>query len=206
MTPFTVLTGVAAPLLRQNIDTDMLIRVERLVGLERDHLGRWCFEMLRYRADGSENADFVLNRSAYRGAPILLAGDNFGCGSSREGAVWALLGYGIRAVIAPRFGDIFYGNCFQNGLLPVVLPLAELEALAAETEAAPGAARTTIDLERQRVISPGGREIPFAIEAKRRTMLLNGLDEIGLTLQHAAAIRAFQSRDQGQRPWVWLGR
>jgi 3-isopropylmalate/(R)-2-methylmalate dehydratase small subunit len=204
MQKFTTVTGVAAPLMRQNVDTDTVIRIDRLVNLERDQLGRWCFEAIRYRPDGSEDPDFVLNQPAYRGAPIVLAGDNFGCGSSREGAVWALLGMGIRAVIAPGFGDIFFNNCFQNGVLPVALPQDEVERLAEETRVSPGNARTTVDLEREVVISPTGREIPFRIDAKRRTMLLNGLDEIGLTLQHKDAIAAFQARDRGARPWIWL--
>ena len=204
MQKFTTLTGIAAPLLRQNIDTDTVIRIDRLVSLERDQLGPWCFEAIRYRPAGSENPDFVLNQPAYRGAPIVLAGDNFGCGSSREGAVWALMGYGIRAVIAPSYGDIFFNNCFQNGVLPVVLPGNEIERLAEETRASPGNARTTIDLERQIVVSPTGREIPFQIEAKRRGMLLEGLDEIGLTLQRRGDIAGWQARDRTSRPWVWL--
>ncbi|MCW5747990.1 MAG: 3-isopropylmalate dehydratase small subunit [Alphaproteobacteria bacterium] len=201
---FTRLEGVAAPLMRSNVDTDVVIRIQRLVELPRDELGPYCFESIRYRPDGSENPDFIGNEAAYRGAPILLAADNFGCGSSREGAVWALMGMGVRAVIAPSYGDIFFNNCFQNGLLPVVLPLAEIERLAEETRAAPGNARVTIDLERQVVVSPRGREVRFEIEPKRRHAMLNGLDDIGVTLTHRERIAAWQAKDKTERPWVWL--
>ncbi len=204
MEKFTRLEGVAAPLMRQNVDTDVVIRIERLVNLSKAELGPWCFESLRYRPDGTENPDFVCNQPPWRGAPILLAGDNFGCGSSREGAIWALMGMGIRAVIAPGFGDIFYNNCFQNGLLPVALPRAEVERLAEETRAAPGNARVTIDLERQMVISPRGREIPFEIDARRRQAMLDGLDAIGITLAHKDRIAVWQARDHTDRPWVWF--
>jgi len=203
MDKFTRLEGVAAPLMRQNVDTDVVIRIERLVGLQKDELGPYCFEAIRYRPDGSENPDFILNQAPYRGAPILLAGDNFGCGSSREGAVWALMGLGIKAVIAPSYGDIFFNNCFQNGLLPVALPLAEVERLAEEMRAAPGNARVTIDLERQVVISPRGREIKFEIDPKRRKAMLDGLDDISMTLTYKDQIAAWQAQDQSDRPWVW---
>jgi 3-isopropylmalate/(R)-2-methylmalate dehydratase small subunit len=205
MDKFARLEGVAAPLMRQNVDTDVVIRIERLVNLEKHELGPWCFESIRYRPDGSENPDFIGNQAAYRGAPILLARDNFGCGSSREGAVWALIGMGVKAVIAPSFGDIFFNNCFQNGLLPVMLPAIEVERLAEETRAAPGNARVTIDLEKQVVISPRGREIPFGIDARRRHAMLNGLDDIGTTLTHRDRIEAWQAKDRAGRPWVWLG-
>lgn len=201
MDRFTTLTGIAAPLMRANIDTDTIIRIERMTGTTPAQMGPWCFEALRFRPDGSENPEFVLNRPAFRKAPILLAGANFGCGSSREGAVWALKHSGIRCVIGPSFGDIFANNCFQNGLLPVILPLDQVERLAAECEG--GNARVTIDLERQVVVSPYGEEIPFRVEGVRRESLLRGLDEIGLTLQHAVAIAAYQSRDEAARPWVW---
>jgi 3-isopropylmalate/(R)-2-methylmalate dehydratase small subunit len=204
MDKFTRLEGVAAPLMRQNVDTDVVIRIERLVTLPKAELGPYCFESLRYRPDGAENPAFVCNQPAWRGAPILLAGDNFGCGSSREGAVWALMGMGIRAVIAPGFGDIFYNNCFQNGLLPVALPREEVERLAEETRAAPGNARVTIDLERQVVVSPRGHEIPFEIDIRRRRAMLDGLDDIGLTLTHQERIAAWQARDRVERPWVWF--
>ena len=201
MTGFTVLSAVAAPLLRANIDTDTIIRIERMTGTTPEQMGAWAFEALRLRADGSEDPDFVLNQPAFQGAPILLAGANFGCGSSREGAVWALLHSGVRCVIAPSFGDIFYNNCFQNGLLPVVLPSSQVEQLAADC--AGGNARVTVDLRRQLVLGPRGEEMAFQIEALRREAMLRGLDEIGLTLLHDDAIAAFQARDAAARPWVW---
>lgn len=201
MDSFTTLTGVAAPLMRANIDTDTIIRIERMTGTTPEQMGPWCFEALRFRPDGSENPDFVLNRPAFRGAPILLVGANFGCGSSREGAVWALKHYGIRCVVAPSFGDIFANNCFQNGLLPIILPPAAVERLAAGCEG--GNARATVNLERQVVISPQGEEMAFRVEAIRRDALLKGLDEIGLTLQHADAIAAYAARDEAARPWIW---
>jgi 3-isopropylmalate/(R)-2-methylmalate dehydratase small subunit len=203
VTPFTTVSGPAAPLLRANIDTDAIIRVDRLVGTAKAEMGAYLFEVLRRRPDGSEDPDFVLNREPFRSAPILLAGPNFGCGSSREGAVWALLGAGIRAVIAPSFSDIFESNALQNGLIPVVLPLATVEALAAEAERAPGQARVTVDLERSVVIGPEGREHRFAIDPARREALLAGLDDIGLTLRQRDAIAAWQEADRTRRPWVW---
>lgn len=204
MDKFTRLEGVAAPFLRQNVDTDMIIPMARLVGTTREDIEAYGFELFRFNKDGSENPDFVLNQPAWKRAPILLAGDNFGCGSSREAAVWALVGMGIRAVIAPSFGDIFYNNCFQNGVLPVELPIEDIEELADEMQAAPGNARVTVDLERQIVISPRGREMPFKVEANRRNALLQGLDDIGVTLTYQAQIDAWQAKDHGARPWVWL--
>ena len=204
MDKFTRLEGVAAPLLRQNVDTDMIIPMTKLVGTTRADIEASGFALFRFNKDGTENPDFVLNQPAWKGAPILLAGDNFGCGSSREAAVWALAGMGIRAVIAPSFGDIFYNNCFQNGVLPVELPIADIEMLAEEMRAAPGNARVTVDLERQIVVSPRGRELPFKVEANRRDALLRGLDDIGVTMTHQDAIEAWQARDQATRPWVWL--
>ena len=164
-------------------------------------MGAWAFEALRYRPDGSDNPDFVLNQPPFQGAPILIGGANFGCGSSREGAVWALMGMGLRCVIAPSFGDIFFNNCFQNGMLPVRLPAADVDRLAAAC--AGGNARVTVDLARQVVVFPHGEEVRFEIEALRRDAMLQGLDEIGLTLQHRAAIDAFQARDRLARPFVW---
>ena len=205
MEPFRTLRGVAAPLMRQNVDTDVIIRVERLVGLERDALGPWAFESWRYGPDGAERPDFVLNQEPYRRAPILVAGDNFGCGSSREGAVWALVGQGIRCVIAPSFGDIFYGNCFQNGVLPINLPRQEVEALADEAKAAPEA-EWTIDLVARAITTPSGRQVPFAIDPQRREMLLDGLDQIGVTRRREAEIAAFQARDRRERPWIYVQR
>ncbi len=198
---FTVVAGVAAPLMRPNIDTDTVIRIERLSNTAPPDTAPWLFESLRFDANGQENPDFVLNQPAFRDAPILLAGENFGCGSSREGAVWALKYSGIRCVIAPSFGDIFANNCFQNFVLPVVLPHEQVDRLAAEC--AGGNARVTVDLERQLVIGPRGEEMPFAIEGIRRRALLSGLDEIGQTAAMEDEIAAFQARDRAARPWVW---
>jgi len=204
MNRFTKLEGVAAPFLRANVDTDMIIPMTRLVGTSRADIEASGFALFRFNGDGAENPDFVLNQPVWKGAPILLAGDNFGCGSSREAAVWALAGMGIRVVIAPSFGDIFYNNCFQNGMLPVELPIAAIEELAEEMRASPGNARVTVDLERQIVVSPRGRELPFKVEANRRDALLQGLDDIGVTLTHRDAIAAWQAKDRAARPWVWL--
>jgi 3-isopropylmalate/(R)-2-methylmalate dehydratase small subunit len=204
MRPFTTLTGPAAPLLRANIDTDAIIRVERLVGTARESMGSYAFEIWRRRPDGTEDPDFVLNRKEFRGAPILLAGPNFGCGSSREGAVWALAGIGVRAVVAPSFSDIFRDNALQNGLLPVELDEAAVRAIAAQVEAAPGDARVTVDLEREVVVAPDGTVHPFAIDPARREALLAGLDDLGLTLRAGAAIAAWQRADRVARPWVWF--
>jgi 3-isopropylmalate/(R)-2-methylmalate dehydratase small subunit len=201
--PFVTVTGPAAPLIRANIDTDVIIRVERLVGTTKAEMGAYAFEVWRRRPDGSEDPDFVLNRPGLRGAPILLAGANFGCGSSREGAVWALAGSGIRAVIAPSFSDIFANNALQNGLLPVVLPEEAVAALAAAMEASPEIARVTVDLAAEKVIGPTGETYRFAIDPARREALLSGLDDIGLTLRQQGTIAAWQAEDRATRPWVW---
>lgn len=200
MQGFTRVRGPAASLLRPNLDTDLIIRIERLTTLDRDALGPYAFEALRYRDDGSEDPTFELNEPAARGAPVLLAGPNFGCGSSREGAVWALQGIGVRAIVAPSFGDIFHSNCFQNGVLPIRLPLAQVEALAAQCA---HGAPLGIDLERCVITAPDGRETAFPIDPMRREALLQGLDDIGLTLQDDALIRAWQQRDRIARPWAW---
>jgi len=205
MEKFTKVTGVAAPLMRENVDTDLIIRIERLVNnTGRTGLGPYCFEQIRLRPDGSENPDCVLNQEPYRNAPIILSADNFGCGSSREGAVWALAGMGVKAVIAPSYGDIFFNNCFQNGILPVVLPLAEVQQLADEMKASPGNARVTVDLETCQVVSPTGRVVPFQVDARRQHAMLNGLDDIGQTLARKGEIEAWQAADRAARPWVWL--
>ena len=201
MEKFTVLKGVAAPLMLANVDTDAIIRMERLSRLDRGELGRWAFESLRYLPDGSENPQFLLNQPPWRSATILLAAENFGCGSSRETAVWALWELGVRCVIAPSFGDIFYGNCFQNGLLPVRLPAAEGEAIAAELRS--GGREITVDLVEQQGITASGRAIRFEIEPGRRKALLEGLDAIGVTLTYAADIARFQARDRMRRPWLY---
>ena len=203
MEKFTVLKGVAAPLMLANVDTDVIIRMERLSRLARGELGPWAFESLRYLPDGSENPQFLLNQPPWRGASILLAAENFGCGSSRETAVWALWDLGVRCVIAPSFGDIFYGNCFQNGMLPVRLPAAEVEALAAEARG--GATEISVDLEAQQLLTPSGRAIAFDIELGRRKALLEGMDAIGVTLSHEADIARFQARDRIERPWLYGG-
>ena len=202
MEAFTTLKGVAAPLMRQNVDTDVIIRIERLIALGRTELGPYAFESWRYLPDGSENSDFLLNREPYRRAKILLNGVNFGCGSSREGAVWALLCQGIRCVIAPSFGEIFFGNCFQNGVLPIVLPIDIVESMANEAQMDP-TGEFTVDLNNTTIVTPNGRIIPFDVEAQRRDMLLEGVDEIGLTMRRDAEIAAFQNKDRVRRPWIY---
>lgn len=200
---FTVVDGIAAPLPLANIDTDVIIRIDRLAKLPRAELGRFAFEALRYRADGSEDPAFVLNRPPYREARILVAGANFGCGSSREMAVWAIAGLGLRVVIAPSFGEIFFANCFQNGLLPVTLPAETVARLTERLQADPAAARMTVDLARCEILTGWGETIPFAMEGLRRRMLLEGADEVALTLAREAEIAAFQARDRERRPWVY---
>jgi 3-isopropylmalate/(R)-2-methylmalate dehydratase small subunit len=200
MQPFTTVSGPAARLPQANVDTDVIVRIERLTSLPREQLGPYALEALRYREDGSENPDFVFNRPAFRGAPILLAGENFGCGSSREGAVWALMGLGLRCVIAPSFGDIFFNNCFQNGLLAIRLPAREVEALA---EACADGAPLTVDLQACTLTLAGGKPQAFAVDPLRREALLHGLDDIGLTLKDDALIRAWQQADRLRRPWAW---
>jgi 3-isopropylmalate/(R)-2-methylmalate dehydratase small subunit len=195
--PFTAVTGRALPLLLPNVDTDVIVRIERLTTLGRDALGPVAFEALRGRG---EPAAAALDDPRFAGAPILLAAENFGCGSSREGAVWALQGMGVRAVLAPSFGDIFFSNCFQNGVLPVRLPIETVRRLAA---AGGEGGETTVDLVARRVVSADGTAIPFEVDAQRRDALLHGLDAIGLTLRDDAAIRAWQREDRTRRPWVW---
>jgi 3-isopropylmalate/(R)-2-methylmalate dehydratase small subunit len=199
--PFKTITGRAAPLMETNINTDVIIRIERLTNADRATLGPYALEAMRYHPDGSENPDFPLNQPKYRSAPILIAGRNFGCGSSREGAVWALMGMGLRCVIAESFGDIFYGNCFQNGMLPIRLPDPVVQSLVRESEASD--APFTIDLEARAIVSPSGTTVPFTIDALRRQGLLSGLDEIGQTLQQDADIAAWQAHDRTERPWIW---
>jgi len=206
MEKFTVLSGIAAPLLRPDINTDILIRIERLMYFPRGELGPYCFEAWRYRPDGSADPDFVLNKPAYRSANILIAGANFGCGSSREAAVWALWDAGIRCVIAPSFGDIFFNNCFQNGMLPIVLDAGAVEALGREAEEASAGAKTsafTIDLEQQLILTPSGCEAPFTVDPARRRALLQGLDDIAMTLALDAEIAKFQTDDRARRPWIY---
>ncbi len=205
--PFNKLTAIAAPIMRSNIDTDVIIRIERLVGNSiRGALGKWAFGALRYLPDGSENPEFILNREPYRQAEILVTGPNFGCGSSREGAVWALQELGIRAVIGSGFGDIFFANCFQNGILPIVVDEAIVGGLATEIEITQGAGRIGIDLEQQTITSPAGKRHSFEIDPRRRAGLLGGLDEVALTLQRDHEIRAFQATDRDERPWIYFAR
>jgi 3-isopropylmalate/(R)-2-methylmalate dehydratase small subunit len=205
--PFNKLTAIAAPIMRANIDTDVIIRIERLVGNSvRGTLGGWAFGSLRYLADGSENPDFILNREPYRKAEILITGPNFGCGSSREGAVWSLQEMGIRALIGSGFGDIFFANCFQNGILPIVVDEEIVGALATEVEATQGAGRISIDLYSQTITSPSGKQHTFEIDPRRREGLLQGLDEVALTLLRDDEIRAFQAADRAARPWIYFAR
>ena len=201
MEKFTALRAVAAPLLRENIDTDIVIRIERLVGGTRSSdLGRYAFEAWRYRPDGSENPDFVLNKPAYRNAKVLVAGDNFGCGSSREHAPWALLDFGIRCVISTSFGDIFYNNCFKNGILPIRVKQEDLDKLFDDAERGANAT-LTIDLANQEIRGPDGGKVKFEIDAFRKHCLLNGLDDIGLTMEKKSSIDAFEAKLK-QREWA----
>ncbi|MBF0561235.1 MAG: 3-isopropylmalate dehydratase small subunit [Alphaproteobacteria bacterium] len=201
MQKFIRLSGVAAPLPMINVDTDMIIPKQFLKTIKRTGLGRNLFDEMRYRADGSEIETFVLNRQAYRHACILVTGDNFGCGSSREHAPWALLDFGIRCIIAPSFADIFYNNCFKNGILPIALPREQVDLLLADAERGANAI-VTVDLEKQEITGPDGGVIRFAVDSFRRETLLNGLDDIGLTLQQVAAISRFETNQGLVQPWL----
>jgi 3-isopropylmalate/(R)-2-methylmalate dehydratase small subunit len=201
MEKFTTLTGIAAPLPLVNVDTDMIIPKQYLKTIARTGLGRGLFDEMRYDTDGNEIPGFVLNQPAFRDAEILVTGENFGCGSSREHAPWALLDFGIRCVIAPSFADIFFNNCFKNGILPVVLPQAEVDVLM--EDARKGAnARMTVDLEAQTITTSDGQVIAFEVDPFRKHCLLNGLDDIGLTLEKAPAIARFEEAARITRPWV----
>lgn len=202
MDAFTKLTGVAAPLPMANVDTDKIIAARFLKTIKRSGLGKNLFADMRYKADGSENPDFVLNQEPFRKAEILIAYENFGCGSSREHAPWALLDFGIRCVIAPDFADIFHNNSFKNGILPIKLPREICEQLMADAKMGANA-RITIDLERQVVVRPNGEEIPFEVDAFRKHCLLNGLDDIGQTLQHAPAIDDYEAQRRAAAPWLF---
>ncbi len=201
MTPFTTLTGIAAPMPLVNIDTDMIIPKQFLKTIKRSGLGVNLFDEMRYTLDGKEIPDFVLNQPAYRSAEILIAGDNFGCGSSREHAPWALLDFGIRSVIATSFADIFYNNCFKNGILPIVLPQEVVDVLMADARKGANA-RQTIDLVAQTVTTSDGQVFAFEVDAHRKHCLLNGLDDIGLTLEKATAITSFEKKAAALRPWA----
>jgi 3-isopropylmalate/(R)-2-methylmalate dehydratase small subunit len=201
MEPFTTLTGVAAPLPMSNVDTDKIIPARFLKTIKRSGLGVHLFSNLRYEDDGAEKPDFVLNQPKYRHAEILIAGENFGCGSSREHAPWALLDFGIRCVIAPSFADIFHGNCFKNGILPVLLPPDACAQLMEDASLGTNA-RIIVDLEQQVVIRPDGTKIHFEVDAFRKHCLLNGLDDIGLTLEHEAAITGYETRIPTWQPAI----
>ena len=203
METFTVLTGVAAPLARENVDTDLIIPIPRLVTHANVDLGRWAFEALRYHKDGSENLDFVLNQPRYRGASILIAGRNFGCGSSREGAVVAIRRMGIRCVIASSFGDIFFNNCFQNSVLPIALPQEEVDRLMEEARTCTSGAAFAVDLEDREIRTPGQRTVAFEVDPNRRQGLLKGLDPIATTSLRESEIASFQDRDRKARPWIY---
>jgi 3-isopropylmalate/(R)-2-methylmalate dehydratase small subunit len=201
MTPFTTLTGIAAPMPLVNIDTDMIIPKQFLKTIKRSGLGKNLFDEMRYTADGAEIPGFVLNQPAYRQAEILVAGDNFGCGSSREHAPWALLDFGIRCVISTSFADIFFNNCFKNGILPIVLPQEAVDVLMADARKGANA-RMTIDLPAQTVTTSDGQSFAFEVDPHRKHCLINGLDDIGLTLEKAAAIDAFEKRAATLQPWA----
>ena len=201
MQKFDKLTGVAAPMPIVNIDTDMIIPKDYLKTIQRTGLGTGLFAELRYNADGSDNPDFVLNKPAYREAEILVAGDNFGCGSSREHAPWALLDFGIRCVISTSFADIFYNNCFKNGILPIRVTAEQLELLMDDAERGSNA-RISVDLAAQEIRGPDGGMIHFDIDPFRKHCLLNGLDDIGLTMEKEASIQGFEARNAEARPWA----
>jgi 3-isopropylmalate/(R)-2-methylmalate dehydratase small subunit len=201
MEKFTVLEGGAAPLRSINVDTDAIIPKQYLKTIKRTGLGKGLFAEKRYREDGSEDSDFVLNKPAYRNARILVAGDNFGCGSSREHAPWALKDFGITCVISTSFGDIFYNNCFKNGLLPVKVSADDLEKLFDDAERGANA-RLTVDLEKQEIRGPDGGVIRFEIDPHRKHCLLNGLDDIALTLVKKDKIASFEEKAQAARPWA----
>ncbi|MEC7928346.1 MAG: 3-isopropylmalate dehydratase small subunit [Pseudomonadota bacterium] len=201
MEKFKNITAVAAPLPEVNVDTDKIIPKQYLKTIERTGLGKGLFSELRYNDDGTENKDFVLNKSQYKNAKILVAGDNFGCGSSREHAPWALLDYGIKVVISTSFADIFYNNCFKNGMLPIVLDEKEVSLLMEETERGSNAT-LTVDLESQEVTTSDGNKINFKIDKFLKHCLLNGLDDIALTLEKNSEIGSYEDKIKSQRPWV----
>ena len=201
MDKFTTLTAVAAPMPIVNVDTDMIIPKQYLKTIKRTGLGSALFSEMRYRDDGSENPDFVLNKPAYRNARIIVAGDNFGCGSSREHAPWALKDFGITCVISTSFADIFYNNCFKNGILPVVVSPEDLDKLMDDAERGANAT-LSIDLEAQEIRGPDGGVVSFEIDAFKKHCLLNGLDDIGLTMEKAEKVDAFEAKIHDERPWV----
>jgi 3-isopropylmalate/(R)-2-methylmalate dehydratase small subunit len=201
MEKFNKLTGIAAPMPLVNIDTDMIIPKQFLKTIARTGLGKNLFDEMRYTQDGSEIPGFVLNQPAYRAAEILVAGDNFGCGSSREHAPWALLDFGIRCVISTSFADIFYNNCFKNGILPIVMPQEAVDVLMADARKGANA-RQSVDLEAQTVTTSDGQVFAFEVDSHRKHCLINGLDDIGLTLEKAVAIDSFEAKAAALRPWA----
>ena len=201
MTPFTTLSGIAAPMPLVNIDTDMIIPKQFLKTIKRTGLGVNLFDEMRYTLDGTEIPTFVLNQPAYRASQIIVAGENFGCGSSREHAPWALADFGIRCVISTSFADIFYNNCFKNGILPIILPEAERDACMKDAEKGANA-RIAIDLDSQTITLSDGTKISFDLDPFRKHCLLNGLDDIGLTLEKAASIDSYEATLAQSRPWV----
>ena len=201
MQNFTTLKGIAAPLNMINVDTDMIIPKQYLKTIKRTGLGAALFAEMRYDEQGRPKADFVLNRPEYKGASILVAGQNFGCGSSREHAPWALLDFGIRCIIAPAFADIFFNNTFKNGILPVILPEKRVNEIMRFLLELPGA-EITVDLPGQTVTGPDGKVDKFEVDSFRKHCLINGLDDIGLTLQKDAAIASYETRIAGDRPWL----
>ncbi len=201
MDKFTTLQGIAAPLPQINVDTDMIIPKQFLKTIKRSGLGVNLFDEMRYDDDGQEIADFVLNKPQYRDAEILVAGDNFGCGSSREHAPWAIKDFGIRCVIAPSFADIFFNNCFKNGILPIALPQEVVDVLMKDAERGANA-RMTVDLEAQTITTSDGEVFSFEVDPFKKHCLLEGLDDIGLTMEKAPAIEAFEAQAATQRPWV----
>ena len=203
MDKFTVLSGIAAPMNMMNVDTDMIIPKLHLRTIKRTGLGKVVFDELRFNTDGSEKPEFVLNREPYRRASILVAGDNFGCGSSREHAPWALLDFGIRCIVSTSFADIFYNNCFKNGILPVAVGREDWQRLMEDASDAENP-RLTVDLEALTITRPNGDRVAFEIDDFRRDCLLNGLDDIGLTMQKADRIDAFETAQRKQQPWLYL--
>jgi 3-isopropylmalate/(R)-2-methylmalate dehydratase small subunit len=201
MEKFTTLTAVAAPLNMINVDTDMIIPKDYLKTIQRTGLGKGLFAELRYADDGTDNPDFVLNKPAYKAAKIIVAGDNFGCGSSREHAPWALLDYGIRSVISTEFGDIFYNNCFKNGILPIKVSKDDLDKLMDDAERGANAT-LSIDLDKQEIRGPDGGVVRFEVDAFKKHCLLNGLDEVGLTMEKDDRIADYEKRAAVERPWV----
>jgi 3-isopropylmalate/(R)-2-methylmalate dehydratase small subunit len=200
--PLVTVSGVAAPLPRANIDTDVIIRIERVAQFGKGELRPYALETLRFATDGTPDPGFILNQPPFDTAVILVAGENFGCGSSRENAVWALADLGLRVIIAPSFGDIFFSNCFQNGVLPIRLAAEAVARITASLS--PQNPRLTVELEAQRVVLNNGEAVPFEVEPYRKAMLLRGMDEIGLTLSRLTDIEAAEARDRQQRPWLYV--